>query len=445
MRHLLATTALVTLAALPMQAHAQSDGTQAGSDKEWNVAVGETRVSLDNLVGARVYMAEDGNAGMDGDVTDPMDNWEDIGEIGDIYVNGDGEIASIVVDVGGFLGMGEREVALTMDQLKLKEDADDEGDVFVVYTGPRSALEEQEEFQSAEAEQDGFMSYRDERAADDMNMNDTASDDAKKSNDMARDTNLSMRVGDMDISADNILGQSVYIRNADNADTAIEDAAEDVSDNWERVGEIGDLVLSKDGEITSVVVDAGGFLGMGEKHIQTNMDEVKFVRDSNDEGDFFIVFTGDRSKLEDREEMDRDAWRDEGGSFYGDSRPAENVGMQAGNVDSMNAASDDDQQMADNAAMSDELRRTLTADDLDGTNVYGPNEDSIGEIGHLVMGEDGKITHIVIDVGGWLGIGEKPVALKYDELTLRNDDNGNLWVQTQYTQEELETMPDWEG
>ncbi|KIT17021.1 PRC-barrel domain-containing protein [Jannaschia aquimarina] len=44
--------------------------------------------------------------------------WDDIGEIGDLIIGTDGSLEAVVVDVGGFLGLGEREVAISWDMLR---------------------------------------------------------------------------------------------------------------------------------------------------------------------------------------------------------------------------------------------------------------------------------------------------------------------------------------
>ena len=71
----------------------------------------------------------------------------------------------------------------------------------------------------------------------------------------------------MQISASDLIGKPVYIRGEDTADAEIGDEASEPADDWERVGEIGDVIISKDGKIDSVTLDAGGFLGINEKHI----------------------------------------------------------------------------------------------------------------------------------------------------------------------------------
>ncbi len=50
----------------------------------------------------------------------------------------------------------------------------------------------------------------------------------------------------------------------------------------------------------------------------------------------------------------------------------------------------------------------------------------------------------MVDVGGFLGIGEKPVALDFDTLNVRADQDGNLIVSVNATQDQLENAPTYE-
>ena len=69
-------------------------------------------------------------------------------------------------------------------------------------------------------------------------------------------------------------------------------------DDWDDIGEISDLVLSKDGKVEAVLVDIGGFLGMGEKSVAVAMDQLHIIRDGDSENDYFIVFNANRAALE---------------------------------------------------------------------------------------------------------------------------------------------------
>jgi sporulation protein YlmC with PRC-barrel domain len=49
-------------------------------------------------------------------------------------------------------------------------------------------------------------------------------------------------------------------------------------------------------------------------------------------------------------------------------------------------------------------------------SVYDAAGKSIGDLNDIVMDKDGKITAVVIGVGGFLGLGEKNVAVDFDHL-----------------------------
>ncbi|MDR6267635.1 PRC-barrel domain-containing protein [Roseobacter sp. N2S] len=90
--------------------------------------------------------------------------------------------------------------------------------------------------------------------------------------------------------------------------------------------------------------------------------------------------------------------------------------------------------------------KDLTAEDLTGARVYGLNDEDVGEISELVLTDAGMVDKAVIDVGGFLGIGEKPVAVAMDELTIITNDAGDdLRVYIDSTEEALEARPEYEG
>ncbi|MDO8398351.1 MAG: PRC-barrel domain-containing protein [Bradyrhizobium sp.] len=45
----------------------------------------------------------------------------------------------------------------------------------------------------------------------------------------------------------------------------------------EKLGDVNELILDKDGKVSAVVIGVGGFLGMGEHDIAVTMDKLKFV------------------------------------------------------------------------------------------------------------------------------------------------------------------------
>lgn len=66
-------------------------------------------------------------------------------------------------------------------------------------------------------------------------------------------------------------------------------------------------------------------------------------------------------------------------------------------------------------------RRTWSRDKLVGKPLFGADGDRIGEIEEVVAGPAGEVEAILVDVGGFLGIGSKQVAVPIEELSLYED------------------------
>jgi len=67
--------------------------------------------------------------------------------------------------------------------------------------------------------------------------------------------------------------------------------------------------------------------------------------------------------------------------------------------------------------------------------------DSIGEIDDLVIAADGRISHSVLGVGGFLGIGEKNVAIPLSEIKFMRTSDGTLVGFVTTTKKQLQDMP----
>jgi len=90
---------------------------------------------------------------------------------------------------------------------------------------------------------------------------------------------------------------------------------------------------------------------------------------------------------------------------------------------------------------------TILAKDLIGQTVYAPDKAKIGSISDLILSKDAKtVEGFVIGVGGFLGIGEKTVALKMDRLQMTPNYEGNgLVLMMGANKEELKNTPTFKG
>jgi sporulation protein YlmC with PRC-barrel domain len=59
-------------------------------------------------------------------------------------------------------------------------------------------------------------------------------------------------------------------------------------------------------------------------------------------------------------------------------------------------------------------------------SVYDPSDSKIGEIMDVLIDKSGKVTALIVGVGGFLGMGEKDVAVPFDAVKATTKDN-NKW------------------
>lgn len=82
----------------------------------------------------------------------------------------------------------------------------------------------------------------------------------------------------------------------------------------------------------------------------------------------------------------------------------------------------------------------LTGKILEGATIYGPNDEKIGSVAHLHGA--GMSAQLVIDVGGFLGIGAKPVAVPIGNVEFMRDEAGDVHAVTNWTKAQLKAMPE---
>jgi hypothetical protein len=73
-------------------------------------------------------------------------------------------------------------------------------------------------------------------------------------------------------------------------------------------------------------------------------------------------------------------------------------------------------------------------------NVYDPSDKKIGEIADVLVTPEGRVTAVIISVGGFLGMGEKHVAAPFEAI--RATEKGNkMYLVLNTTKEALKNAP----
>jgi sporulation protein YlmC with PRC-barrel domain len=69
-------------------------------------------------------------------------------------------------------------------------------------------------------------------------------------------------------------------------------------------------------------------------------------------------------------------------------------------------------------------------------NVYDPSDSKIGEIRDVLVGRDGKVAAFIVSVGGFLGAGEKDVAVPFNAVNA-TDKNGKWYLTMNTTKDAM--------
>lgn len=211
-------------------------------------------------------------------------------------------------------------------------------------------------------------------------------------------------------------------------------------DRWEDVGSINDIILSQDGEVRGVLLDVGGFLGIGARTVMIGIDDLYFVADTQTPenlSDFFVVASLSREQLEALPE-----WTDDNLST-GYSWDGAAIGTTGAAPGAMTATTTAETTTA--APMDSTMVAAPTAEDLTGADVHDLSGTAIGTVSDIVLDGD-RVSGAVIDVGGFLGIGSHRVVVPVADLTLvRDADNAVVRVETSLSRAQLEAMPKHEG
>jgi sporulation protein YlmC with PRC-barrel domain len=376
MKRILATTALVLIMA-----------GGAYSAQMGNYTAQPQDVEASDFIGARIYAAETLPT-TDTVAAGAEKDWDDVGEINDVILGRDGQIKAVVLGVGGFLGMGEKSVAIPMQDVKFVKNGDGPNDYFLVVNANKDVLTNAPAYVSLEEKAAQQTAANDAAApADTMTLpTDTATDTttAKPADTTAAETTTT--------PADNTTAADTT-KPAD-TNTAADATAEKPADTTASATtptdqKPADTAMNTDAT-TATPTDDAAATDTTTTASTTTDNATQAMTDEN------------RTRLV-RPEVNRD-------------------GYKAAEV------------------------AELTADKLEGARVYGPNDEDVGEVNRLILDNNRQVQRIVLDVGGFLGMGERQIAVTPDELNIvRTDDGNEFRVYVDSNQANLKAQPEYKG
>jgi hypothetical protein len=84
----------------------------------------------------------------------------------------------------------------------------------------------------------------------------------------------------------------------------------------------------------------------------------------------------------------------------------------------------------------------LTEDNVVDAVIYGPDDEDIGRVSYL--DGSGPTARVIVEVGGFLGIGSKTVALPVGQVNFMRDGDGNVYATSALTKEQVIELPDYD-
>ena len=206
-----------------------------------------------------------------------------------------------------------------------------------------------------------------------------------------------------------------------------------VAQNGDSLGKIEDVVVHPGGEPSYAVLSFGGWLGMGDKLFAMPWSVLRTVEADTAKKDSArsLVLPLDKERFKTAPGFDKKSWpamankdwtKDVDAFYVGDVNP--------NTIKPVDAA----------------LRTsviTWRASELKGANVNTPTGEKLGDIKELAIDTNGRVSYAAVSVGGFLGIGDKLVAVPWDAMTfsLGGDKSDKKLITLPSTKKQLEAAP----
>jgi sporulation protein YlmC with PRC-barrel domain/ketosteroid isomerase-like protein len=194
----------------------------------------------------------------------------------------------------------------------------------------------------------------------------------------------------------------------------------------ETVGEIESVYISADGKIDSVILGVGGFLGMGERHVRVAWKDLR-ISDNGEK----VAINATKDQLKGMPPY-----------TYLDAKLRGQVFSDTGPYTAPAPADRTASTTATESTGDFNANGAISGNALIGAKVHNAAKETVGSIEDVYVDAKGAIESVVVSVGGFLGVGNKHVAVKWSDLKVGRDGK-SLMLTTGWTKDSLKAMPDY--
>ena len=390
------------------------------------------------LAGERIYLTDG--------ALDPgfAADWDEIGEIEEIILSPTGEIEAVVAEVGGFLGLGERRVAIDPSRIAVVTGAD--GSDVIVANGTEMELARAEAWSDDTPYVMGRTEHVDAIDYEGLGQTTLGGVDVVENREGAPVTPLNDMEAEGTTTNAADLDPGTVVDNPQTPATAVitETGAETTLAGNETDFEREDTIIEEARRDVGEVSLNGDVVVAGIE----DLDETPMVG-AVENADAGVVYEGTDGIVTDESDAVTTMARTDGDGTRTDT----SIVMER-EADETVIAQPITEAQEDLLLAAPVVERpgfaALPADELmlggwDDIALFGPGDDRIGEIEE--MREVSGLGHplAILEVGGFLGLGEHTVAVPATGLTYLRGADGEVRAYIDATEEQLEALPEFEG
>jgi len=196
--------------------------------------------------------------------------------------------------------------------------------------------------------------------------------------------------------------------------------------NNEQIATVDDLVMNRQGKVQYVIAGVGGLAGLGESQVAIPVESLQCQCTTEDgERECFMTISMTQEKLSEAPKLEKEnhaelfdtAWISQNRSYFSAKSTENAPARRAGSL--------------------------VLHSNLNDVYLNTPNEEEDqGQIDDLVIDTaEHKVKFAIIGLGGTLGVGENYVAVPFEALQLRLNEDNAFEVSTNMTVEQLKAAP----
>jgi hypothetical protein len=200
----------------------------------------------------------------------------------------------------------------------------------------------------------------------------------------------------------------------------------------DKIGTIDSVMLGREGRVQAVIVNVGGFLGLGEKNVAIDWADINVSQDGKT---ITTALTKDQLKA-------LPEYRYADAKKRGTAFDAPGATARGDSATSADRAAGERPAGKSGPAVDVSSLAAYKSSAIVGAKAVNVSDENIGEVKELLIGANGVMRGAIVSVGGFLGIGERNVMVDWHDLSISRD-GSDLRVLVKLNKDQLKALPEY--